>query len=548
MAHRRKLGLTAWILIGLGLGIVVGLLQLVILPDSRFTEEDFTNPGALLQQLQNTENPLSAYILSGMPEESRTFIRDYSDTLDIPQIVLHDLTSRFNTLLSIEGLYTPERFSSVELTPFTSFILQNNPGGGYLESLNRYLLQDAFSEVLAPAHTSGQQFIIRANIASIAYVYQPLGRVFLNGIRLLVVPLVLVSLMLGTAAIGDLRKLGRIGGKTMLIYLSTTAIAISIGYLLATLVQPGAGLSIPVEASFEARQSPSVVDIFVDIVPTNPIAAMVEGKMLQVIFVAILAGLAIAALREKADPLKQVLEAADLVIQKMVWFIMLFAPIGVFALIAKVVAGQGIAVFIPLLKYMMCIFGALGIHALVTYPAFLMAFARLSPFHFFRNVHPAMVVAFSTSSSNATLPVTLQVAEERIGADESVSSFTIPLGATINMDGTAIMQGVATVFIAGVYGIALTPGDFAQVVLMATLASIGTAGVPGVGLIMLSMVLTEIGLPLEGIAIILGVDRILDMTRTMVNIVGDLMTTTVVAKSEGALDMDRFLAKNVEKE
>ncbi|MBD3167403.1 cation:dicarboxylase symporter family transporter, partial [bacterium] len=350
------------------------------------------------------------------------------------------------------------------------------------------------------------------NDVLIKWVHKPIGDVFLNGIRLLVVPLVLVSLTLGTAAIGDLSKLGRIGGKTMGMYLATTAIAISIGFVLAFGIQPGKALSIPVEGNFEAKESPFIMDIFVNIVPTNPFQALTEGNMLQVIFVAILMGLAIASMPEKSKPFVRVLEAVDHVVQKMVWFIMMFAPIGVFSLIAKVVAGEGFDVFLPLLKYMGTVLGALGLHALVTYPLLLFLFTRLNPLRFYANVYPAMVLAFSTSSSNATLPITMDVAQRRVGAKESIYSFTLPLGATINMDGTAIMQGVATVFIAGVYNIDLTVGNFFTVVLMATLASVGTAGVPGVGLIMLSMVLSEIGLPLEGIGIILGVDRILDMT------------------------------------
>ncbi len=379
----------------------------------------------------------------------------------------------------------------------------------------------------------------------IKYFHDPVGRVFLNGIRLLVVPLVLVSLTLGTAAIGDLKKLGRIGGKTMAVYLSSTAIAITIGFLLAFLVDPGRNLSIPVNGDFKGGESPFVMDILVDIVPTNPIASMANGSMLQIIFFAILTGLAIAKIGDKAAPVKRALESLDDIIQTMVGMIMLFAPIGVFGLMAKVIAGQGMTVFIPLLKYMLTIVGALGIHALVIYPLYLILFAHVSPIQFYKNIYPAMIVAFSTSSSNATLPVTLKVANDRLGTHESVHAFTLPLGSTINMDGTAIMQGVATVFIAGVYGIDLSAGDFFQVVLMATLASIGTAGVPGVGLIMLSMVLTEIGLPLEGIGIILGVDRLLDMTRTAVNISGDLMTTTIVAKGEGSFDVNKFSEKNV---
>jgi Na+/H+-dicarboxylate symporter len=374
------------------------------------------------------------------------------------------------------------------------------------------------------------------NDATVRYFHDPIGRLFLNGIRLLVVPLVLVSLTLGTAAIGDLGKLGRIGGKTMAVYLTTTAVAISIGFALAFLVQPGSGLSIPTDAAFTGREAPPLTDILVDIVPTNPFAAMVEGKMLQVIFVAILAGLAVARLRERAEPLVRVLESMDQVIQAMVTMIMYVAPLGVFALIAKVIVGEGLAVFVPLLKYMGAVLGALLIHAVVVYPTYLTVLGRLNPVQFFKNIFPAQVVAFSTSSSNATLPVTMEVAEHRLGTRESIHAFTLPLGATVNMDGTAIMQGVATVFIANVYGVDLSAGDFLRVVLMATLASIGTAGVPGVGLIMLSMVLVEVGLPVEGIGIILGVDRLLDMSRTAVNITGDLMCTAVVARSEGEFE------------
>ena len=382
------------------------------------------------------------------------------------------------------------------------------------------------------------------NTALIKYVHDPIGRVFLNGIRLLVVPLVLVSLTLGTAGIGDLSKLGRIGGKTVAIYLTTTAVAITIGFSLAFLVHPGANLNIPIASGFEGAEQPFIMDIFVNIVPTNPFKSMAEGSMLQIIFFAMLTGLALTSVGEKARPLIRALEAVDAVIQKMVEMIMLFAPIGVFGLLAKVIAGEGLAVFIPLLKYMFTILGALLLHAFLTYPAYLMVFARLNPIQFYKNIYPAMVVAFSTSSSNACLPVTMNVAQERLGSKESVHAFTLPLGATINMDGTAIMQGVATVFIANVYGIDLHLTQFLQVVLMATLASIGTAGVPGVGLIMLSMVLTEIGLPLEGIGIILGVDRILDMSRTAINIAGDLMATTIVAKGEGEFDTKLYSEPN----
>ncbi|MEZ4386218.1 MAG: dicarboxylate/amino acid:cation symporter [Candidatus Krumholzibacteriia bacterium] len=408
----------------------------------------------------------------------------------------------------------------------TTWILLGLAAGIVCGLLQHWLLPDAFNQ------------------ASVRWFHDPVGRLFLNAIRLMVVPLVIVSLTLGTAAIGDPRKLGRIGGKTMGLYLLTTAVAITIGLVLASVVRPGSGLSIPMDVAFAGRVAPPLTDTLVDIVPTNPFAAMVEGKMLQVICVALLMGLALAAVKDRARPLVGVLESLDAVIQRMVIMIMWIAPVGVFALIAKVIVSEGLAVFVPLLKYMGCVLGALVIHVAVVYSLLLVALARQSPLQFFRNIYPAMVVAFSTSSSNATLPVTMEVAERRLGTREAIHAFTLPLGATINMDGTAIMQGVATVFIAGVYGIDLSFGDFLQVILMATLASIGTAGVPGVGLIMLSMVLVEVGLPVEGIGIILGVDRLLDMSRTAVNIAGDLMCTTVVARSEGEFDPAVFGAEN----
>ena len=382
------------------------------------------------------------------------------------------------------------------------------------------------------------------NAALIKYVHDPVGRVFLNGIRLLVVPLVLVSLTLGTARIGHLSKIGRIGGRIILLYIGTTACAITIGYGLAWLVRPGSGLSIPTDAAFQGAAAPNMLDFLVNIVPINPIESLASGNMLQIIFFSLLCGIAISSLQEKTKKLVSALDVVDQVIQKMVGLIMLFAPIGVFGLMAKVVAGQGGAVFLPLLKYMFTIIGALIIQGIIVYPSILRLFARLNPLQFYRNISPAMLVAFTTSSSNATLPVTLQTAKDRLGVHESVGAFTLSLGATLNMDGTAIMQGVATVFIAGVYDIPLHASAFFTVVLMATLASIGTAGVPGVGLIMLSMVLRQIGLPIEGIGIILGVDRLLDMSRTMINVCGDLACTAVVAQKEGEFDEHVFNSPN----
>jgi Na+/H+-dicarboxylate symporter len=315
---------------------------------------------------------------------------------------------------------------------------------------------------------------------------------------------------------------------------------VAIGFGLASLVQPGTGIAMPAGASFKPAVAPAMADVLIGIVAVNPFAALAEGNMLQIIFIAMLAGLAIAWVGEPAAPLLQGLKALDLVVQRMVHIVMLFAPVGVFGLMAKVVIGQGTAVFLPLLKYILVVFGGLLLHALVVYPAYLAFLGRLNPLRFYSRVYPAMLVAFSTSSSSATLPGSMAVARMRLGVREDIYSFTLPLGATINMDGTAIMRGVATVFVANVYGIALGPAEFLQVALMATLASIGTAGVPGAGVIMLSMVLAQVGLPIEGIAIILGIDRLVDMGRTVLNVMGDLMATAVVARSEGALNLEAF--------
>ncbi len=368
------------------------------------------------------------------------------------------------------------------------------------------------------------------------------GGIFINAIRMLVVPLVFISIVNGAASVSDIKKLGRMGVKTLGFYLATTAIAITIAILLAMVVQPGIGLDMSSLAKTEPKiaEAKSFIDILIDMVPTNPIASLSSGNMLQIIVYALVFGVALAVLGSKVKNVSELFERLNDVMMKIVDFVMLLAPIGVFSLIAKTFSGLGFKAMLPLGKYMFCVLFALLLHAVFTYGGLLTIFTKLNPVQFLKKFWPAMGVAFSTSSSNATLPVTLETTEKELGVSKSIASFTIPLGATINMDGTAIMQGAATIFIAQLYGIPLSFSAIITVILTATLASVGTAGVPGVGLVMLSMVLTSVGLPVEGIAIIIGIDRILDMCRTVVNITGDAVCTVIVAKTEGEFNKDVY--------
>jgi len=374
-------------------------------------------------------------------------------------------------------------------------------------------------------------------------IFDLVGRMFIASIKMLVVPLVLVSLIIGAAGISDIRKLGRVGGKTLLFYVSTTAIAITIALSLSYITNPGKGFNLGTELikkEVAKAEAPSLVDTIAGIVPSNPFTAFSDGKMLQVIFFALIFGFAMAMLGDKVATVRKTLSELNEIIMEMVMMIMKVAPYGVFALVANVFAKEGFSAFVPLLKYIFTVFLALFIHFTVTYSLSLKFFAKLSPLKFVKKFYPTMLVAFSTASSNATLPITMETAEKELGVSKKIASFTLPLGATVNMDGTAIMQGAAVVFISQAYGIELTLANLAIVVLTATLASIGTAGVPGVGLITLSMVLKEAGLPIEGIALIMGIDRILDMTRTAVNISGDTIVSLIVAKSEDELDEKVF--------
>lgn len=376
-----------------------------------------------------------------------------------------------------------------------------------------------------------------------------IGKLFVSSIKMLVVPLVFVSLVCGSAAIGDVKKLGRVGVKTLSFYLATTAIAISIALMVANFIDPGKGLDMSKlqKAETTVAAQTSVIDVITGIIPDNPIAAMATGNMLQIIFFSLLVGISLAHLGSKGERLVKLFEDLNELIMKMITIIMLAAPVGVFALVASTFATMGWGAAKQLAKYMICVVLALLIHCLFTYTGALTFIGRINPLNFFKKFAPVMNVAFSTASSNATIPVNVEACEEKLGVSKNIASFTIPLGATINMDGTAIMQGVAVIFIAQIYGINLTMTNFLTVILMATLASIGTAGVPSVGLITLSMVLQSVNLPVEGIAMIMGIDRILDMCRTVVNITGDAMCTILVAKSEGEFNIDVYNKKEEKK-
>jgi Na+/H+-dicarboxylate symporter len=379
---------------------------------------------------------------------------------------------------------------------------------------------------------------------------EPIGTLFIRLITMVVVPLVAASLLIGTASLGDLRKLGRIGGKTVVYYLTTTAIAVSIGLLISNLVKPGSridpGTRDSLASAFQdqagravqiAAEKPSVMETLLNMIPTNPINAAANMDLLPLIVFTVLFGAALTLVEpERKKAVLQVAEGVNQAVMVLIDWIMRLAPYAVFALIAAVVAQFGLDLLRSLVFYALAVAGGLLLHALITYGSVLRFLVKISPLTFLKRIVEAPLVAFSTSSSNATLPVTMEVAEEKLGISNSVSSFVLPLGATINMDGTALYQAVATMFIAQIYGVDLTIGDQLTVVLTATLASIGAAGVPSAGIIILILVLNSVGLgghAAAGIALILGVDRILDMLRTAVNVTGDLTAASFVARTEG---------------
>ncbi|MBN1223115.1 MAG: dicarboxylate/amino acid:cation symporter [Candidatus Aminicenantes bacterium] len=376
-------------------------------------------------------------------------------------------------------------------------------------------------------------------------IIEPVGTVFLHLITMIVIPLVFVSLMLGTASLGDVRKLGRIGAKTAVYFVITTVIAICIGLFLANTVNPGKGLPDTAKAKllkdYEAKaqagiqrleEKPSVLEILINIVPTNPVAAFVEGNMLQIIFMALLFGIVLTMIpADKSAMLIKILDALNDIFIQMVHVVMKLAPYGVLALSAVVVGRFGTDILLTLLKYCLAVICGLTFYAVTFNSLAVSLLGRMNPLNFFRGAKEAIIIAFSTSSSMATLPVAME-SVEHMGVSREYSSFVIPLGSTINMDGTALYQGVSAVFIAQIYGIGLGLTGQVIIVLMALLSSIGAAGVPMAGIIALAIVLKQLGIPLEGIALIFGVERLLDMTRTSVNVIGNMACSVVIHELE----------------
>jgi Na+/H+-dicarboxylate symporter len=368
-------------------------------------------------------------------------------------------------------------------------------------------------------------------------LFHVVGTMFITSLKMLVVPLVTFSLICGVYGIGDIAKLGRVGVKAFGLFILTTALAITLAITVAGIVGPGEGFELTGEqGEFVAPVAPPLTQVIIDLVPGNPVAAYAEGNMLQIIFFTILFAVCMLMIGEPGRKVAEGAERLNQVMMQVVTVVMHVAPYGVFALMAKTFAQQGLGLIMPMIAYFGVVVVVLLLHATGTLMLLLKLLAGLSPVMFLRKMRTAQIFAFSTSSSNATIPVNLRTTERRLGVDNPTASFIVPFGATINMDGTAIMQGVATIFIANVYAIDLGLSGYLTVIGMAVLASIGTAGVPGVGLIMLAMVFTQVGLPVEGIALIMGVDRLLDMMRTAVNVTGDAAITSIVAKSEGSLN------------
>ena len=373
-------------------------------------------------------------------------------------------------------------------------------------------------------------------------IFYVLGNGFIRLMQMLVVPLVFCSLVCGAMAIGDTKTLGTVGVKTIIFYLITTALAVCLALSVASLINPGLGMHETVSDTSAAVETTTInfADTLLNIIPKNIFNSLANGDMLPVIVFALFTGILLASMGNRVSTVANFFSQFNDIMMEMTTAVMKVAPVGVFCLIAKTFAGIGFDAFVPMLKYMGSVILALALQCFVVYQVLLFLFTRLNPFRFIRKFFPVMTFAFSTSTSNATIPLSIDTLFKKIGVSKRISSFTIPLGATINMDGTSIMQGVAVIFIAQAYGIDLTPSALATVVATATVASIGTAGVPSVGLVTLSMVLTSVGLPTEGIALIMGIDRILDMLRTAVNITGDAVCTTIIARQQGAFKKEVF--------
>ena len=378
-------------------------------------------------------------------------------------------------------------------------------------------------------------------------IFYVIGQGFISLMKMLVVPLVFCSIVCGAASIGDTKTLGKVGVRTIIFYICTTMLAVAVALSVASLINPGLGLDMSavenVKTTIDSSATNtdlSLVDTILNIIPTNPIASLANGEMLQIIVFALIVGIILAKLKDKAQLVSNFFQQGNDIMMEMTMMIMKIAPIGVFCLVGRTFSELGFSAMVPMFKYMITVVLALAIQCYGVYMIMLRVFAGLNPFKFAKKFFPVQAFAFSTATSNATIPLNIDTLEEKVGVSRKISGFTIPLGATINMDGTSIMQGVAVVFVAQAFGIHLDPADYLTVIATATLASIGTAGAPSVGLVTLAMVFDSVGLPVSGIGLIMGIDRILDMLRTAVNITGDAVCTTIVAKQNKELDKEVF--------
>lgn len=373
-----------------------------------------------------------------------------------------------------------------------------------------------------------------------AEIFKPIGTLFLNLISMIIVLLVLSSMTVGITSIHDPQKLGRVGLKTLFLYILTTLIAIGIGILFAKIFQPGAGLGLQGTQEVKVSSTPSISEILLSIVPQNPIASLAEGNVLQIIVFALFLGISINFAGEKGKPLLDILESLADVMYRLTSIIMEFSPIGVFAIMASVTGTFGLAVLLPLMKFLTVYYTACGVHVVAVFCGILWGLAKLNPIPFFKGMGDAIMVAFSTCSSSATLPVSMHCAQKNLGVSKNITSFVLPLGSTINMNGAAIFQGMSAVFVSQAYGIELGWQALLTIVVTATLSAIGAAGIPGTGFIMLTVVFTSVGLPIEGLAILAGIDRVREMVSTVLNILGDAVVAVYVAKQEGELDERQY--------
>ena len=369
------------------------------------------------------------------------------------------------------------------------------------------------------------------------------GTGFIRLMKMLVVPLVFCSIIVGVSSISDIKKIGTIGGRTILIYLVTTAMAITIALLIGMVIKPGMGLNLVATGqSTSVTINQTMTDTILNVIPENPFTSLASGDMLPVIIFAVIIGIILAQLKEEVQLVSDFFDQSNKIMMEMTSLVMKFAPIGVFCLMAKTFAGLGFEGLLPMGKYVLCVLVGLAVQAVLVYPSLMVVLTRLNPIRFFKKFFSVMLFAFSASSSNATIPINIDKLEE-MGVSREVSSFTIPLGATVNMDGTAIMQGVAVMFAAQAYGIDLGTSALITVIFTAVLASVGTAGVPSVGLVTLTMVFNSVGLPVEAIGMLFGIDHILDMFRTAVNIAGDAICTIIVSFKNKSMDVDVFNGK-----